>query len=65
MKIEIYADAGGQWRWRVRASNRKITAASGESFAGKHNAIRGAKAFVTSVLKANFAAGIVYRVEEA
>jgi uncharacterized protein YegP (UPF0339 family) len=38
MKFEIYVDASGQYRWRLRASNGQIVASSGESFASKANA---------------------------
>ena len=38
MKFEIYADTGGNYRWRLRASNGQIVASSGESFASKGNA---------------------------
>lgn len=35
---EIYQDAGGKWRWRIKGRNGRIMAASGESFASKRNA---------------------------
>ena len=38
MKFEIYADSGGSYRWRLRATNGQIVATSGESFASKANA---------------------------
>ena len=38
MKFEIYADASGQYRWRLVAANNQIVASSGESFASKGNA---------------------------
>jgi hypothetical protein len=38
MKMEIYQDASGNWRWRIRASNGQIVASSGESFSSKANA---------------------------
>jgi uncharacterized protein YegP (UPF0339 family) len=38
MKFEIYADASGNWRWRLVASNGQTVATSGESFASKANA---------------------------
>jgi uncharacterized protein YegP (UPF0339 family) len=43
MKFEIYADASGAYRWRLRASNGQIIASSGESFASKANATRAAE----------------------
>lgn len=32
MKFETYIDARGEWRWRLRASNGKIIADSGEGY---------------------------------
>ena len=43
MKFEIYADAGGLYRWRLISSNGQTVATSGESFAGKANATRAAE----------------------
>ena len=42
-KFEIYADAGGSYRWRLKASNGQIVASSGESFASKSNATEAAE----------------------
>jgi uncharacterized protein YegP (UPF0339 family) len=38
--FEVYQDGDGQWRWRLRATNGQVVAASGEGFAFKANAIR-------------------------
>jgi uncharacterized protein YegP (UPF0339 family) len=43
MKFEIYADASGQYRWRLIAANGQNVASSGESFSSKANAIRAAE----------------------
>ena len=43
MKFEIYADAGGSYRWRLIASNGQNIASSGESFDSKSNARRAAE----------------------
>jgi uncharacterized protein YegP (UPF0339 family) len=43
MKFEIYADAGGSYRWRLVSSNGQTIASSGESFASKANAVRAAE----------------------
>lgn len=40
MKIEVYPDKAGAYRWRLRASSGRIMAVSGESFARKGNARR-------------------------
>lgn len=38
-EFEVYRDASGQHRWRFQASNNKIIAVSGESFATKRNCL--------------------------
>jgi uncharacterized protein YegP (UPF0339 family) len=43
MKFEVYADAGGHYRWRLVSSNGQVVASSGESFASKANATRAAE----------------------
>ena len=42
MRIEVYEDEGGKWRWRLRAANARVQAVSGESFASRSNAKRAA-----------------------
>ena len=39
---EVYADSGGNYRWRAKAGNGAIVASSGESFDSKSNAQRAA-----------------------
>lgn len=46
-KLEFYIDAKGEHRWRLRASNGKIIAASTEGYYEKRNA----EANVKSVLE--------------
>ncbi len=36
--FEIYKDAKGDWRWRLRARNGRIVADSAEGYASKRNA---------------------------
>jgi uncharacterized protein YegP (UPF0339 family) len=43
VKFVIYADSGGNYRWRLVASNGQTVATSGESFASKGNARRAAE----------------------
>ena len=31
-KFELYLDDGGQWRWRLLASNGQVIATSGEGY---------------------------------
>lgn len=35
---QYYMDVAGQWRWRVKATNGEIVAASSEGFASKQSA---------------------------
>ena len=42
MKIKVYRDRGGYWRWQTRAQNGRIVRCSGESFASRRNAKRAA-----------------------
>ena len=37
--FEIYDDAGGEWRWRLRHRNGNIVADSGEGYASRSNAV--------------------------
>ena len=36
-KFEVYKDKAGEWRWRLRASNGKIIADSGEGYINKQD----------------------------
>ncbi|SEH52638.1 Uncharacterized conserved protein YegP, UPF0339 family [Halopenitus malekzadehii] len=36
--FEVYEDAAGEWRWRLRHDNGNIIADSGEGYASKRNA---------------------------
>jgi len=40
-KAEFYRDAAHQWRWRIRASNGRIIADSGEGYRRRSSAIAG------------------------
>jgi uncharacterized protein YegP (UPF0339 family) len=51
--FEIYEDAGGEWRWRLRHRNGNIVADSGEGYASRSNAVEA----VTNVKGAAPAAG--------
>lgn len=35
MKFEVYYDVSNDWRWRLRATNGKIIATSGEGYENK------------------------------
>jgi uncharacterized protein YegP (UPF0339 family) len=32
MKFQLYKDAAGEWRWRLRAKNGQVIATSGEGY---------------------------------
>lgn len=38
MELTFYKDAGGKYRWRVRADNGRIVGASSQGFASKQKA---------------------------
>jgi uncharacterized protein len=40
-KFEVYKDKGGQWRWRLLASNGKSIAESGEGYKEKKDCLDG------------------------
>ena len=52
MKIELYVDKKGEWRWRLVALNGKTTADSGEGYSNLSNCRRAAKKFKWSVILA-------------
>jgi uncharacterized protein len=39
----VYRDSGGNWRWRLEASNGQTVASSGESVSSRANAQRAAE----------------------
>jgi uncharacterized protein YegP (UPF0339 family) len=38
--VELYKDKGGEWRWRLKATNGQIIATSGEGYKSRSNADR-------------------------
>lgn len=42
-KFEIYKDAAGNYRWRLKAANGEKIASSGESFSSRYSAERAAQ----------------------
>ena len=40
-KLEIYRDGRSKWRWRLRASNGRIVADSGEGYRRRASLLRG------------------------
>lgn len=49
MKIKIYLDKGGEWRWSLVSRNGKKVAASGEGYTRKYEVIRAARKFLKAV----------------
>jgi uncharacterized protein YegP (UPF0339 family) len=41
MRFELYRDAGGQWRWRLRARNGEVVAESGEGYVRREDCEHG------------------------
>ncbi len=39
-RFEVYSDAVGDWRWRLRAGNGRIVADSAEGYASRRNVFR-------------------------
>jgi uncharacterized protein len=39
MKIQVYKDNSGEWRWRLVAQNGNIVADSGEGYQNRQDAI--------------------------
>lgn len=41
--MEVYKDARGQYRWRLKAGNGRVVADSGESYSRREDAERAAR----------------------
>ena len=41
MRFELYRDAKGEWRWRLRARNGEVIAESGEGYARREDCENG------------------------
>ncbi len=54
-KFEIYPDAAGKYRWRLKASNGQVIATGGEGYSSKASA----KAGIESVKKHAASAEVV------
>jgi uncharacterized protein YegP (UPF0339 family) len=40
-RAEVYRDASGEWRWRVKAANGRVIADSGESYVKQTDCLAG------------------------
>jgi len=54
-KFEIYKDAGGKFRWRLKAPNGEIIASSGEAYESKDNCKNGIQSVKNNAPKAEIA----------
>jgi len=54
-KFEIYKDASGKFRWRLKAPNGEIIASSGEAFESKDGCKGGILSVKTNAPKAEIA----------
>jgi uncharacterized protein YegP (UPF0339 family) len=41
MRFELYRDAKGEWRWRLRARNGEVVAESGEGYTRREDCEHG------------------------
>ena len=41
MRFELYRDAGGEWRWRLRTQNGNVVADSAEGYRHREDCERG------------------------
>lgn len=51
-RFEVYGDAGGGFRWRLKAGNGEILAASSEAYTRRYDANRGLRAAKTAMMEA-------------
>ncbi len=58
-KFELYSDAKGEYRWRLKASNGQVVATGGQGYASERSAREG----IASVKK-NAAAAEVFEVDK-
>lgn len=49
MKLKIYQDKAGEWRWRLVAANGRKVADSGEGYTRKADVIRAARKFIRGI----------------
>ncbi len=53
MRMFVFEDDAGKWRWRIKSPNGRTTATSGEAFASKGNAQKAADRMIDMVLDAD------------
>jgi amphi-Trp domain-containing protein len=47
-RFEVYRDAAGEWRWRLRHRNGNVIATGGEGYTRKHNALKGLRSVMAN-----------------
>jgi len=50
-KLEEYQDVAGKWRWRVIASNGKITSDSGDGYENRGDMKKGQRATFNALIR--------------
>jgi len=51
-RFQVYEDASGQYRWRLKAANGRIIAESGEAYTRKRDSSRAVAGVVAAVIEA-------------
>jgi uncharacterized protein len=64
MKIELYEDVAGEWRWRLRGANGEPMADSGEGYTRKEDARRALATLQASVISGDLAVAFAHIVED-
>jgi uncharacterized protein YegP (UPF0339 family) len=54
-KFELYQDAKGEYRWRLKSGNGQIIATGGEGYTSKASALNGIEAVKRDAVVANIA----------
>jgi uncharacterized protein YegP (UPF0339 family) len=65
MKLRIYEDKSGEWRWRLRAANGRTIADSGEGYKTKRGVIRAVESLLATYTSLEAAEAIVQALVEA
>jgi uncharacterized protein YegP (UPF0339 family) len=53
MRFEIFKDASGEYRWRLRAANQQIIGTAGEGYTRREDAHRAVTAIQVSIAVAS------------
>ena len=50
MRVEVYRDRAGTWRWRLKAANGRIVMESGEGYSAKRKVMDAVERFMEWVV---------------